>query len=510
MEYNLDSKSVGTLNVCLESVCEQSVDLDLTLPDYCPDIEKILKCSLTPQIFSKNLTGGQLVIDGTSVVEILYVDAIKKNIRCCEQTVPFSAVFNLKEPAENYVTLASAKTDYLNCRALSPRKLTLHGAFSLYAKVLSKKDEKIFVKSDDSDLETLSQSKEFCSLTALCQEQFSISEDISSANKPPVEAMLSKKASISISGIRVIPGKVMVKGDVSVKLLYLSDLDSGEPQQLDYIFPWERIIDCTDVNEDTKLKAQVDLLSFDIRLKSDMLGDSPSVSVDIKAAVCVKGYNTIEADVVLDAYSTDYQCEPEYVNPRLLTSITQLNETVMNKSAVDTGDVHIKQAVDMYCENFSCAPIVTEQGITLNCKASVCILAVNTDDYPCYVERIIDFEHTFPADVEFNNVNSADVRLKSLSYRLSDDSTLEIRCETDISAELSNSEVCNCVSCAKCFEDKPLPKSSCGLTLYYAGKGEKIWDIAKHYNTRLKLILQENALETDLLESPSMLMIPGI
>ena len=38
----------------------------------------------------------------------------------------------------------------------------------------------------------------------------------------------------------------------------------------------------------------------------------------------------------------------------------------------------------------------------------------------------------------------------------------------------------------------------------------KVTDIAKHYNTRMKLILQENALETDLLESPSMLMIPGI
>lgn len=40
MEYILEKNAVGVLTRALDSVSEQPVDIDFTLPDYCPDIEK--------------------------------------------------------------------------------------------------------------------------------------------------------------------------------------------------------------------------------------------------------------------------------------------------------------------------------------------------------------------------------------------------------------------------------------------------------------------------------------
>ena len=51
MEYNLKKSSIGILQTCLDTVSEQPVDIDFTLPDYCPDIEKILRCKITPKIY---------------------------------------------------------------------------------------------------------------------------------------------------------------------------------------------------------------------------------------------------------------------------------------------------------------------------------------------------------------------------------------------------------------------------------------------------------------------------
>ena len=60
------------------------------------------------------------------------------------------------------------------------------------------------------------------------------------------------------------------------------------------------------------------------------------------------------------------------------------------------------------------------------------------------------------------------------------------------------------------FEDKPIPPENFALTLYFANKGEKLWDIAKSHNTRLGLLLSENPEENQVLEAPKMLLIPRI
>ncbi len=40
MEFNQDNRSFCTTVAVLDTVAEQLADVDLTLPDYCPDIEK--------------------------------------------------------------------------------------------------------------------------------------------------------------------------------------------------------------------------------------------------------------------------------------------------------------------------------------------------------------------------------------------------------------------------------------------------------------------------------------
>ena len=50
MELNTEPRFFRLPVKLLDTVAEQLADVDLTLPDYCPDIEKILKCTLVPKI----------------------------------------------------------------------------------------------------------------------------------------------------------------------------------------------------------------------------------------------------------------------------------------------------------------------------------------------------------------------------------------------------------------------------------------------------------------------------
>lgn len=510
MDFKLNEKNIATAFTCLDTVSEQPVDLDLTLPDYCPDIEKILKCSLTTQIFNRSLTGGQLVVDGVSIVHIMYIDAVKKNIRCCEQTLPFSSAFNINEPLENYIILTDSKTEYLNCRALSPRKLVLHGAFSLYAKVICKKYEKIYEPVEDDLLEIKSEKITCNHLSTLCQEQFSLSEDISVENKPAVESILNRKITANVTDIRVVSGKIMINGDINLKLLYLSDLEIGEINQLDYMLPFSQVIDCEDVTENTDTIVSVQVISSDVRLKSEMLSEASVVSLDVKIIANVIGYDTQELNIVTDAYSTKYETELEYTNPALLFTSNNINETVMEKSSINLGDSKISKIIDLYNDNSTVSTVITDAGISVVGKANVCILALDDENYPVYLERMIDFEHLFPLADSYNAVNNPTISIKSMSYRIADTTDIDLRCEIQISLQLQNNKPYKCVSNIFAPDDKEIKPNAYALTLYYAQKNENIWDIAKRYNTKLSLLIGENSIDTNTLEKSQMLLIPSV
>ena len=76
MEYHLRTEVLQGTEVVFDGCQEQPVDLTLSLPDYCPDIQRILKCQIYPCITSKSIVGDSLEVNGNTMLRILYVDSV--------------------------------------------------------------------------------------------------------------------------------------------------------------------------------------------------------------------------------------------------------------------------------------------------------------------------------------------------------------------------------------------------------------------------------------------------
>ena len=146
MEYHLRTEVLQGTEVVFDGCQEQPVDLTLSLPDYCPDIQRILKCQIYPCITSKSIVGDSLEVNGNTMLRILYVDSVGLPIRCCEKISTFTTNIPMKKTLDNPIAFVKAKVEYVNCRATSPRKLDIHGAFSVCAKVLEHVPQDIFVE----------------------------------------------------------------------------------------------------------------------------------------------------------------------------------------------------------------------------------------------------------------------------------------------------------------------------------------------------------------------------
>ena len=509
MEFNQENRSLSTPTTVLDTVAEQLADVDLTLPDYCPDIEKILKCTLTPKIQSKSLSGGQLQVDGYCVVNVMYVESIKKTIRCCEQSVNFSQNFSVKETPDNPVIITKTKSECINCRALSPRRLVMHGAFSLYAKVLTTSKTSLYSAKDES-LETCKKSVRCADLKSFCQEQFNVCEEIAVSDKPTIESILHTDTGVSITDCKAVTGKLMINGEISLRMFYLSDVESGETGKIDYLLPFNQIIDCEGIDETTINNVTCDIMSYDIRLKNDMLSEKPAVVLDVKLCVTEEGYVISDEEVTVDAYSVECLSKPDFEQLRLIGEVTPISELHMEKLSVKVDDGKISKILDIYADYVSAESQQTDDGLKIIGKINICMLALNEENMPVFIERSSDYEHLINSASDCNSLKNPEARAASISYRLADDSTVEIRCEIRLTAGAVNSQNLKAVKNVTVFDDKPIVSDNCALTLYFAKQGENLWDIAKAHNTRLDMLLAENSAEELILDSAQMLFIPKI
>ena len=71
MEIKKDTYSYCELFA--RSKCEQAVSLEINLPDYCSDIKKILKCTVTAGISNVSVSGESVNLSGTVVTRLIYV-----------------------------------------------------------------------------------------------------------------------------------------------------------------------------------------------------------------------------------------------------------------------------------------------------------------------------------------------------------------------------------------------------------------------------------------------------
>lgn len=301
----------------------------------------------------------------------------------------------------------------------------------------------------------------------------------------------------------------MLNGELNLKLLYLTNVESGETGKLDYLLPFNKIIDCDGIDENTINCVSCDVMSYDIRLKNDMLSEKPSVILDVKLCVTEEGYITREEEVVCDAYSTDFSSLPEFEQLKITGEVVPLNEAHMEKLSVKVDDGKISKILDIFTDQITAEASHDNRGTVVKGKINICILALNEEDAPVFIERSADYEHIIPNN-ECNCAKISGARAASISYRLAEDDVIEIRCELKICGAAISENRINVVKNVNVFEDKPIPPENFALTLYFANKGEKLWDIAKSHNTRLGLLLSENPEENQVLEAPKMLLIPRI
>lgn len=511
MDYTLLKKAVSVKEIVFDGCAEQPVDLDLTLPDYCPDILRILKCRVTPKILTKSISGDRLEIEGTAEIKILYIDSIKKSVRCSDHNIPFSSSFNMKQSPQNAIISAKVKTEYINCRALSPRRLDIHGAFSVCAKAICKSEKEFPVGIDDESVQVRGRKVNVSALEGMGQQQFILSENVTlGANASDIESILKSDATVIMGDCKAISNKVMVKGDVNIRVLYLADINTGETKIFDYTLPFSEILDADGVDENCLCVTKVELVNHTVNVKSDYSDSNRVVNFEVKLSATALGYSSEEIIPVDDAYSTDYDLNLVYSQAQLSNIEKCYSESCITKATVEAGSESILSIIDLWCEQCSTSVTTEDDNVLVKGKLNMCILAKNNENMPFYSERVVDFTYPISQVLEDTSVE-VEGKVQSISYRINGANSIDFRIETKLDITVATNKSVRYLTSADADTEHPRTKDNrSALTLYYASRGESVWNIAKEYAVCCNAVMEENELTEDEISGSVMLFIPNV
>lgn len=507
MEYKQRREKI-TINEMIYDGCqEQPVDLELTLPDYCPDIQKILKCQLCPAVVSASIVGDSADINGSVMVRVLYLDPKGEKLRCYETTTQFSSNIPVKTVTGNGVVIPRTNVEYVNCRAISSRRLDIHGAFSVCACVWEQRELALLHSVEEDDVEQLKTEGELCVSAGLSQQFFMVEEVLALGDsKPCAEMILRTDAHVVQEEVRQAGGKIQVTGHIALKVLYLTDLSDGMPETMEFTLPFRQQLDC---GREGKSDLSVQLMGVNVQIKSDSNGENNLLQAEVKLSASVQCYVDNTVTFVTDAYSRTMEVTLEQEQRTFYQYEGTYSDVCTQKNGFEFPDGGITKIMDVWNESCSVSAVIEETGLLYKGKFNLCMLALNQEGNPFYFERMMEFQYNRDNSSHTIQFCRPKATVTNLSYRITGNTAIEVKAELQLEASIFSEQQYRFVETVIPNPDLIKAKDKeASLVLYYAEGGETLWDIAKQYATGVREIQEENALTEPVLDQPMMLLIP--
>ncbi len=157
---------------------DKELEYDSALPDYCPDIARLIKVDCTPFTENCNIENGKATVNGKAVYDVLYETDYKNRLRCCTFTQDFSLSVPVPSGAENPYAFCNCSCEKISCKLLSPRRLLLKSSLSAAMTMEGDISAKALNVTDGKDIFFRKKTIGFEGRTSLYTENFHFSDSL--------------------------------------------------------------------------------------------------------------------------------------------------------------------------------------------------------------------------------------------------------------------------------------------------------------------------------------------
>ena len=510
MELKLSRETVPAAAVIFDGVQEQSVELDYILPDYCPDIFRLIRCDVTPVVTERSFSGGRLTYELRCDIHILYCGEEGSQVQSVDQHRTFTKTVELGRDADSLRVRLAPKTENVSFRAVNKRRLELRGTVSVKIGVEGQQEQQVISDAEGMNIQLKKRSVSFAARRLTAEKTVRIEEEMElSAAQPDISGILSCRCTASECEVKLISGKLLAKGEADVHILYMGGEDV---ETMSFSLSYSQIIDVEGLDESFGCTVAAEVVGFDAVPAAGKDGSSRVLRCEAELRLCCRAVKTASAMIAEDAFSTVYPCAVEMSEIKAEQIPEIYDESFRHSARLAEGDSVPQTVYSMWSTPKNINTRIGDDGRSVVISGMLVYSMAARDRSGMIVmpDREEAFEETvaLPDDISGSAV-SAEVSTRETSYEISPEGVLAAKSDIAVKLSVYSSDSIRAVT--DITVDDSARKERDGdyaIKLYFGAENEDVWDIAKRYSTSVDAVMEENDLAGDRLEKGGMLLIP--
>lgn len=488
----------------------QRIETDVVLPDYCKEIKKLLKCIFIPGVHTVSLSGEKATSKGTGVLRIIYLGE-GDVLDAFEKSIDLSSSVQIKDAPSDAVITANQKVDFINCRVTGQRKLSVSFAVTTVFDCHTVRNVEFVSSVEEKSVHTKKDKvtgEEICSFT---EKTFDMSETVElKSEHPAAEKIVSCDGVCSLESKKFSSGKLLIKGEVRAEICYIPEKTENRLHKLVHTMPISQIVDTGEEKEECMHNVRLEIGQLSCNLKSDSSGAGRLIELSARVSTFVTAYMKKELEVITDCYCTECETETSYKEAEFNCPVREIKETLQHKGEIEFSSP-VKEIVSLRCLETGVNVSCDENKTRGDCSALFGIIYLDENGVPGYCEKNLDFEFSYVIAKKCKEPYAEFlICVNSASASLSSSEKAEIQLDYTVCGKILCRYEKKILKELALLKDKPIKDKGVALTLYFAEKDESLWDIARHHNTTVELIMRENGIKNEKETREGMLLIPCI
>lgn len=510
------------LHSCTTFASAQSqitLDDDYNVPDYRPDIVKVLKEKGELHFDEAKAAAGAAWLKGRLVFRVLYrSDQENGKISCLKGEIPFQEKLNMDGVQEYDVIQASGEIEDLTIGVIHSRKISVRAVILLKTEEPQEKEDELCVGIEaDDGCEKRYRNTNILQLLCMKRDQCRQKSEITlPSSKPNVQEILWKSLEIRNLDTKMGQDGVKLSGEVLISVLYQEEEETDRVQWYETVIPLDCGVECDAGTEaDIIYKVKARPASMELEVKPDYDGEERVLVLELVMNLDIRVWKEQEISMLEDVYSLKKEIIP------VCTGVTLHHISVKNDSQCRlTEQMELAESQEKILQICSCEGTVhlestelTEQGVRAEGILVTELLYITTDDqmpigsareiYP--FEQLIEIpqqtartECNKPEELEAlerkNKLQTElDCRISQLSAVMLDQDHVEIKAVIGLDLLAFEQEQIDNITDTR---EEPLDMEQLqkrpGLVGYIAKDGDSFWSIAKENHTTVEDILRDN------------------
>ena len=496
---------------------------DIVLPDYCDDINRIIRVDAKPIIKNKYASKDVARINGIIAITVIYISEPYKQLRSFSFANDFDYSCDIPGIMQHHKMSAQIEIGELNCRLLNPRKMTVRVESGILVRTNENKplyeyDKANFYSSSNPDehdgilIEKLKQNFESCDML-VGETEAKIDENISITEGPAANEVIYADVNISVDEIKPLYNKAVVKFTADVKLLYNSIEDKNEYIKIMRKIPSTQIVEIDDLDEKYECACKINLSSLKTDIDIDQYGENKIINIDFITQIELMAFKNNEYEAVVDAYSPKYEnsVQNETVKIQKYKGIYSEKQFIEDSIVLEDASISIEEVMDCVGMVIINNSVINDSVITVNSSAEISIMVKSGDG------EIQNLDCSIPIKTDINSgekiINgNVDINGSISNIEASVESgKLNVKVTVCYECVVFENENRNIVRAVVVDADKPKSiKKDTQMIIYYPNKNENLWSIAKKYDSQVSKIMKYNKCESQNINDKKIIIIPKV